>query len=82
MRPHGCPWAALSNPYVVEVIRARKWWENGAIDARYPNGVPAAIAEGIDIYDAALNAVQVNDSREDREEREREARERAEQRQR
>lgn len=71
-RPRGCPWWALSDPFVTETIDAHRWWSKGALDVRYPLGIPAWLSWSITTYDAALNAVQVHDMRADREERERE----------
>lgn len=79
-RPAGCPWAALDTPFVAEIIRARNWRECGELDQRYPHGVPNVIVDAIDVYDAAFNATQVHDMREDRERREQEARDRETQR--
>lgn len=69
-RPRGCPWRAYADPYVAEVLRAYRWWKAGQLEARYAGDVPASIAWGVEVYDAALNSVQVHDMREDREKRE------------
>lgn len=74
-RPATCPWASFADPYVAEVIRAHRWWKAGELSTRYGR-VPLRIVEGIEVYDAALNAVQVHDMREDREKRADEARKR------
>lgn len=68
-RPSRCPWLELSDPFVTEVVRARKWWVNGELDEKYPHGVPNVIVMGVEIYDGALNGIQVYDVREDREAR-------------
>jgi hypothetical protein len=48
------------------VIRAHRHWKVGELSALYPDGVPEALRFGIEVYDAALNAIQVTDMREDR----------------
>lgn len=68
-KPDGCPWASLSSPFVSEVLRARGWREHGQLEHRYPDGVPNVIVDAIDVYDAAYNATQVHDLREDRKKR-------------
>lgn len=73
-----CPWQALNTPFVLEVIRARKWHEAGELDLRYPDGVPNVVIWGIDVYDNAFNATQVHDMREDRREAKKRADEHAE----
>ena len=74
-RPTACPWRAFADPYVSAVIRAHRWWKVGELTTRYGDRVPERIAWGVEVYDAALNAVQVHDMREDREQREMERRE-------
>lgn len=69
-RPSGCPWRAFADPYVGEVLRAYRWWKAGQLETKYPAGVPAPIAWGVEVYDSALNMVQVVDARADREKRE------------
>lgn len=69
VRQTGCPWRAMRDPFVSSVIRAHRHWKLGQLEARVGRRVPVALIEGIEIYDAALNAVQVTDSREDRAER-------------
>lgn len=73
-RPIGCPWAALRDPWVGAVIRAHRHWKTGALSI---DTQPASVVFGIETFDAALNAVQVHDIREDREEQQRAADERA-----
>jgi hypothetical protein len=75
-RPSGCPWRAFADPYVAEVLRAHRWWKSGQLATRYPTGVPAPIAWGVEVYDVALNTVQVVDMRADREKRDEARRER------
>ena len=70
MRPETCPWSAISHPYSQAVIRAHRHWKVGELSALYPDGVPEALRFGIEVYDAALNAIQVTDMREDRAPRE------------
>lgn len=76
-RPHGCPWSAFRDPFVIEVVRAHAWREDGQLEVRYPRGVPARVVRGLEIYRVALNTVRSNDAREDRKRREEEARARA-----
>ena len=76
IEPVSCPWRAFSDPYVAEVLRAYRWWKAGQLESRYPGGVPAPIASGVEVYDSALNSVQVVDMRADREKREAERKER------
>lgn len=75
-RPIGCPWQSYSDPYVAEVLRAHRWWRSGQLADRYAGSIPASIAWGVEVYDAALNSVQVYDMRADREKREADRRER------
>lgn len=74
-RPDGCPWRAFDDPYVGEVLRAYRWWKAGQLALRWPDP-PVALLIGLEVYDAALNAVQAHDSREERKRRETEAKER------
>lgn len=76
-RPRGCPWWSMHDPMVVETMRAHRWWIKGELGTKYPLGIPAWLEWSVETYDAALNAVQVHDMREEREEREREAKQRA-----
>jgi hypothetical protein len=66
VRPDTCPWRAISHPYSQAVIRAHRHWKVGELSALYPDGVPEALRFGIEVYDAALNAIQVADIRADR----------------
>ena len=72
-RPVGCPWAALRDPFVGEVVRMHRHWKEGAVSIET---LPASIVAGLETFDAALNSVQIHDMREDREERKREAEQR------
>lgn len=65
-RPSGCPWRALRDPYVAQVVRSHRWWKAGQLADRWGGEIPASIVWGIDVYDAALNAVLAHDAREDR----------------
>lgn len=75
-RPHGCPWRALRDPFVAEVLEAHRHWDKGQLAAHYlakhGSEVPPEIDWGVVIFDAALKAVHSADTRLDREERERE----------
>jgi hypothetical protein len=79
-RPDGCPWRVLSDPWVSEVVRAHKWFKEHQLETRYGGAPPSSIVWGVEVYDAALNSVQVHDFREDSEEREKQAREREQRR--
>lgn len=78
VRPAGCPWATLRDPYVGEVIRAHRWAQWGELANRYGGRVPERVMWGVEVYDAALNSVKVRDMRDEAAERKREARERGE----
>lgn len=74
-RPEGCPWQAFRDPFVGAVLRAYRWFRSGQLAVAYPD-LPAALARGLEVYDAALNAVQAYDIREERKRREAERQER------
>lgn len=74
-RPVTCPWRGIDNPFVQNVLRAHRWFKEGQLEAIYPNGIPEAIRRGIEVYESAINAIQVADIREDRENRKRDAKE-------
>ncbi len=74
-RPDGCPWRSFRDPFVAEVLSAYRWWKARQLSTRWPDP-PVALLRGIEVYDAALNAVQVHDLRKEREKRETAARER------
>lgn len=67
----GCPWQAYRDPFVGAVLRAYRHWKEHQLSLLYPCP-PHALIVGIEVYDAALNAVQAHDIREEREARERE----------
>lgn len=71
----GCPWKAYRDPFVGAVLRAYRHWKEHQLGLLYPDP-PAALIAGIEAYDAALNAVQAHDIREEREVREKERRKR------
>lgn len=66
VRPTECPWSALRDPFVAEVVRAHAWRELGQLGVRYPLGVPSRVVWGVEAYASALNSVQVYDIREQR----------------
>lgn len=70
VRPLGCPWRSLDDPFVSEVIRAHRWWKTSQLDARYGGEIPPDIMLGVETFDAALEAVRATDARLDSEERE------------
>lgn len=74
-RTDGCPWRSYEDPFVGEVLRAYRWWKAGQLAAVWPEP-PLALVRGLEVYDAALNAVQSHDIREERRRRESERRER------
>lgn len=74
-RPSGCPWRAYEDPFVGHVLSAYRWFKAGALETRIPDP-PEALLRGLEVYDAALNAVQGHDLREERKRREKERRER------
>lgn len=69
VRPDGCPMRVLRDPFVAAVIRAHRPYVKGELSARHGRSMPIALAAGVDCFDAALNAIEVADMREDREER-------------
>lgn len=71
-RPDGCPWQAFRDPFVAEVLKAYRWWKGGQLATVWGADPPAALVRGIEVYDAALNAVQAHDLRKERERREQE----------
>lgn len=71
VRPDGCPMRVLADPFVSAVVRAHRPYVKGELSARHGRSMPIALAAGVDCFDAALNAIEVADMREDREERER-----------
>lgn len=75
-RPDGCPWQSFRDPFVGEVLRAYRHWKAGQLALAWGSDPPAALMRGIEVYDAALNAVQAHDIREERKKRERERQER------
>lgn len=74
-RPSGCPWHALSHPYVRAVLMAHAHWSKGALDV---TRIPHALRVGIETFEALLRSIEAADRREDAEEREREKRAEAE----
>lgn len=73
VRPDGCPMRALRDPFVTAVVRAHRPFAKGELAARHGRSMPIALAAGVDCFDAALNAIEVADMRDDRAERERAA---------
>ncbi len=69
-RPTSCPHRALADPFVLEIIKAHRWRAEGSLRERYGGAPPSYVLDAIEVYDAALNATQVHDIREDRAERE------------
>ena len=75
-RPSGCPWQSFRDPFVGEVLRAYRHWKAGQLALVWGASPPAALMRGLEVYDAALNAVQAHDMREERRRRETERKER------
>lgn len=73
VRPDGCPTRVLADPFVAAVIRAHRPYVKGELSARHGRSMPIALAAGVDCFDAALNAIEVADMREDKAERDRAA---------
>lgn len=73
-----CPWQALRDPFVLEVMGAYRWFQKGALYERYPEGTPAIVLRALEVYDAALERVRAFDAEERRKEAEAEARRREE----
>lgn len=61
-RGEGCPWAALSDPYVQRVISGHRHWGHGELSARYGGEVPEALWRGVEVFDQALSAIDRFDS--------------------
>lgn len=74
IRPEGCPWRALSHPFVRHVMTARRHWSKGALSVE---DMPHALRTGLEIYDAAVSSIEVTDIRADREKRKAEAAQKA-----
>lgn len=74
--PAGCPWAAMRDPFVLEVIQAHRWSESGQLDVHYPSGIPNVVKLGVEWWAGAVSSVQTHDIREDRRRRAREEAER------
>lgn len=55
-----CPWRALHEGFVAAVLEAHRWWVKGALSL---DTIPEALRRGINVYDGALNSVQVHDLR-------------------
>lgn len=75
-REVACPWRAFRDPFVSEVLSAYRHWKQRQLALVWGPDPPAALMQGLEVYDAALNGVQLHDARKERERRERE-RERA-----
>ena len=71
-RPDGCPWRAYEDPFVGEVLRAYRHWKERQLHLVWGADPPVALMRGIEVYDAALNAIRANDIREEREKNKRE----------
>jgi hypothetical protein len=80
VRLNGCPWRALSDPFVIAVTRSHRWFEKGELALKWGDDPPAALMAGIEVYAGALNAVQAHDDQKRAERREQERKEREAQR--
>lgn len=56
-----CPWWALRDPFVIQVLAAHRWFREGQLALRWPV-LPEALARGLEVYDTALLTVQANDA--------------------
>ena len=60
VRPDGCPWRSLRDPFVVRVVKAHRGWKNGhAITEQ-------RLRSAVEAYDAARNAIEVADMKAER----------------
>lgn len=69
-RYDGCPWRAYEDPFVGEVLRAYRHWKERSLHLVWGDDPPVALIRGLEVYDAALNAIRAHDMGEDRKKRE------------
>lgn len=55
-----CPWRAWSNPIVLDVLNAAKWFESGQVQLRLGKDPPHYLLEGIDVYESACARVRAD----------------------
>lgn len=67
-----CPWKAYSDPIVLDVLNAAKWFESGQVQLRLGHDPPHYLLEGIDAYEGACGRAKAD--KWDRERLSREAR--------
>ncbi len=63
-KPDGCPWRALRDPFVRQVLHVYPAWKTGH-DVN-----PARLRNAVQAYHAALNAIEVADMKRERKRRE------------
>lgn len=73
VRPTGCPWRALRDPFVRAVQDAYPWAESGELRLRWGADPPHALILGVEVYRRALRATQAHDTERRDEARRREA---------
>jgi len=61
VEPSTCPWRALYDPLVIEVIQAYRWFESGQLALFIGEDPPAVLVEAIGIYHSAVRAVVSHD---------------------
>lgn len=62
LRQATCPWQALRDPFVCAVLDAYRWRDR--LPMLYgSHDMPEAVRRGLDVYEAALNAVLAHDRR-------------------
>lgn len=66
VRPPGCPQRQLRDPFVVACIRAHRGFVKGDLSSRLGPSSPAALIAGVEVFDAALNAIEAHDMKADR----------------
>jgi hypothetical protein len=56
-----CPLAWAREPEAIEAMRAYCWSEKGQLGLLYPKGIPAPVAEAVDLFRATVNIVKAAD---------------------
>lgn len=51
-----CPTALARSPAVGEAWRAWRWWENGCLADRFPDGIPIILCRAVEELAAGYNA--------------------------
>lgn len=58
--PPECPWHAYSDPEVLAVIDAWRWFDKGQLALRLGNDPPRWLVEGVRVFNAALEAARAD----------------------